>query len=115
MFTAPPPPTLTISPSVGGTSTAGDSFSLTCTVSVVENLIQSPIVTWIGPGVGQTGVKEIGLMVSDAVTILTLSFNPLQTSHGGQYTCRAVLSNNIISNAGVNTSTMSSTDVQVQG
>ena len=60
-------------------------------VSVVENLIQPPSVTWIGPGVGQTDVEEIGPMVSGAVTTLTLSFNSLRTSHGGQYTCRAVL------------------------
>ena len=71
--------------------TAGDPLNLTCTVSVVENLVQPPSVTWTGPGVGQTDVEEIGPMVSGAVTTLTLSFNPLRTSHGGQYTCRAVL------------------------
>ena len=74
-------------------------------VSVVENLIQPPSVTWIGPGVGQTDVEQIGPMVSGAVTTLTLSFNPLRTSHGGQYTCRAVLD---IPTAGVSQLTSSS-------
>ena len=82
---------MTISPGVSTSVTAGDPLSLTCTVSVVENLIQPPSVTWTGPGVEQTDVEEIGPMVSGAVTTLTLSFNPLRTSHGGQYTCRAVL------------------------
>lgn len=61
---------------------------------MVENLNHTPTVRWTGPGVGQSGVEESVSVVSGhsgAETIITLSFNQLQTSHGGLYACRAVL------------------------
>lgn len=70
-------------------------------MSVVGNLSQSPSVIWTGPGVGESGVEVIGPMVSGAMSNLTLSFVPLRTSHGGEYTCRATLD---ISSAEVNNS-----------
>ena len=75
--------------------TAGESYLLTCTTEVVQllGLIRTPDVEWldIDNNVVATGgditVGNPG--TSGTTTTLTLTFNPLHTSHGGEYTCRA--------------------------
>ena len=55
-----------------------------------------PQVEWINPD-GMTVTSGGSVVVEDAVTIgtttvLVATFNPVRTSHGGQYMCQATLS-----------------------
>ena len=72
-----------------GRSVAGDTVTLTCTVDVS---IQ-PIVQWIHPnGTIVTNISGITVSLPERagnITTLTLTFNPLSTSHGGPYTCQS--------------------------
>ena len=47
LSTVPTPPSVTIEAS--GTSIAGETYSLTCSVSLEQVLRQSPVIEWIGP------------------------------------------------------------------
>ena len=84
---------VTIEAETPGTPLAGDSYTLTCTVEVVEGLV--PVVQWLDP-FSNTIVSGGDFTVGDptidgTTTTLTLTFNPLRTSHGGEYTCRATV------------------------
>ena len=71
-----------------GSPTAGEGYTLICTVTVVEDLFSVPEVTWLGPpGTVASGVS--GPERSGSETALTLTFDPLQTSHGEDYICNA--------------------------
>ena len=97
-LTALPAPQVTITPS--GSSTAGSPYNLTCTVMVVNGLVVVPQVMWLKNGVnGDIGqsVSSTSGVVSTNTTTLTLQFNPLYTSHGGQYSCIANVSLPVIS------------------
>ena len=92
-----------------GDSTAGQQYTLTCTVTVVENLVVEPGVEWSG---GRTP-SGVGSVRRDGATFtLTLTFNPLRTSDGGQYTCTASVNVSEISISNLNNKT--SIDVIVQ-
>ena len=77
----------------GTAPSAGESYTLTCIVEVVEGLIVRPDVEWLDPdnnAVATGGDITVGSpQTSNTTTTLTLIFNPLLTSHGGEYTCRA--------------------------
>ena len=78
---------ITISES--GTGIAGDTFNVTCIVDVSVH----PLVQWIYPN-GDTVTNSSGIVVGSPVTVgnitnLTLMFNPLLTSHRGQYICQS--------------------------
>ena len=78
-----------------GNSTAGEVYSLTCDVSLSQNLRQSPVIEWVGPdgnAIYNTTLRDVSLTSSSPSTTLTLLFNPLRTSHRGIYWCRATLS-----------------------
>ena len=72
---------------------AGESFSLTCTVTLAvgDSLIGDPVVQWIGPDGGSINSDTRHLMTNDSTVtyVSTLEFTPVQTSHGGLYTCQA--------------------------
>ena len=75
-----------------GSRTAGDEYELICTVVVVEGLVVQPTVTWIYPT--NDPMNQLNITVGTAQpngvsTTLTLTFNPLRTSHMGRYTCQA--------------------------
>ena len=71
------------------TPTAEDVFTLSCTVTVVEGLVVQPNVEWVD---SESIVEGAGtVMTKGRVFTLDLVFNPLHTSHGGQYTCRATI------------------------
>ena len=77
--------------SESGTGIAGDTFNVTCTVDVSR----PPDVQWMYPN-GTTVTNGSGIVVGSPmrvgnITNLTLTFNPLNTSHGGQYTCHSVV------------------------
>jgi hypothetical protein len=84
--TSPPPVTITIAITSSGTATAGESYSLECTV-IVTGSTDLPMITWLmGPMDNRitSGVVTTGSMS-------TLKFNPLAASHAGTYTCRVTL------------------------
>lgn len=72
-----------------GESTAGENYTLTCTVSVIENLAPhaSVALTWTdrrGDYIQPSYVETSG-----ANTTSTLDFSPLLLSHSGRYICNA--------------------------
>ena len=69
---------------------AGRVVSLTCTVTVVEGLVATPYVEFVNSSGGilehpMIQVRNPG--TQGRVTMLTLLFNPLITSLGGEYVC----------------------------
>lgn len=74
-----------------GDSIAGDSYSLQCSVSVVDYLVVQPNLELVAPN-GSTVASQMN------TTVLTHSFSPLITSDGGEYTCTATIT---IPNAGI--------------
>ena len=77
-----------------GTLAVGDTLELTCSVTVVEHLTLSAelSIEWSGGSVGASGVVESDTRaVNETTSERTLTFSSLNTSHGGQYTCQAVI------------------------
>ena len=75
-----------------GASTAGQTHTLTCTATVVENEVVEPTLEWLDTDKRVVGGNDITVgppITTGTNTTLTLAFNPLHTSHGGRYTCRA--------------------------
>ena len=75
---------------------AGQPYSLTCTVQVVQYLAASPNVTWLAPGGSSLGNGN-GITMREAVengnvTTLRFTVDRLAESHTGNYTCRACIS-----------------------
>eukprot|EP00731_Ephydatia_muelleri_P018726 Em0011g766a len=106
-----PPPVVTTSSY--GSTIAGSVYSLVCMVKVVDGLVVVPDVVWM---------KDGGVLVNGTNTTLTrtvlggnsnlnLTFNPLLTSHGGQYTCVATIS---VPQLSLNVTNSSAAPVSVQ-
>ena len=94
------------------TGTAGEEFQLTCSVSVVEHLIAQPTVQWSGGSVDSgNGVTQSDTTHSGVMSMRTLTFSRLRTSHGAQYTCQANIN---ISSISVMKTGNESRDVMVQ-
>ena len=91
MLSSAPPPRVSISPPVG-TPTAGEPFTLTCSVTLEDggSLTEDLIVQWEAP-VDISMENNIRVITADSTGTRTseLKFTPLRTSHGGQYTCKA--------------------------
>ena len=92
-----------------GAPTAGQSYNITCTV-ILDGTTGFPVIEWLGPNYSlvlnsSIVTVENVVMVNDSAYDRTLVFSSLRTSHGGQYTCRAVLGQ---------ASAMASTEVSVQ-
>ena len=105
-----PAPQVIITPS--GSSTAGSPYTLTCTVMVVNGLVVVPQVMWLKNGTSVVGGNVTSGMVSANTTTLTLQFNPLHTSNGGQYSCIANVSIPVISITSLYNTSISSLTVQ---
>ena len=76
--------------------TDGHDFGLVCTVTMNVDLNADPTLEWVGPD-GTPVLSEHNItvgtpMVDDNVTTLTLNFTPLNSSHGGEYICKATVS-----------------------
>ena len=83
-----------------GASTAGQAHTLTCTATVVENLVVEPTLEWLDTDTNVVGGNSITVgppVTTGTNTTLTLTFNPLLTSHGGRYTCRVSINISAIS------------------
>ena len=95
-----------------GVSTAGEMFSLVCTVETVEGVSPENIfITWIGPnGTIPTGDNiMIGNISNEGwMAMGWLMFSPLLTSNRGQYNCTGG-----ISNVGTNVSNVSSVKINI--
>ncbi len=87
---------ITISYYISSTSSyfRGWAVSLTflyCNCSI-ENLIVNPHIEWMkvgGSTINDQNSTEMSTVESETVSTLNVSFNPLLTSHAGQYQCRA--------------------------
>ena len=101
-----------ITTSASGNSTAGEVYSLTCDVSLSQSLRQSPVIEWVGPDgnvIDNATLTDVSLTSSSPSTTMTLLFNPLRTSHGGTYSCRAILTDTTASTRIVNNSSVTVT------
>ena len=92
LSTALPAPVVSIYPS-SGSPTAGQTYSLTCSVQVVAHLVVEPSVEW---------TRQDGTVLNASSGYsLQLSFNPLMISNISLYTCRAIANiSYVISNTG---------------
>ena len=93
LFLDLPVPEVNISGAI--VSAAGERFELTCTMTVVDHLIANAIrtLTWSGGSVNRgASVKESETTTSGVTSSRTLTFSPLSTSHGAEYTCQAEIS-----------------------
>ena len=71
---------------------SGETYNLTCTVE--SNVPQT--IQWLYSSNNSKVTNSSDITVgtkrtTGSTTTLTLSFNPLHTSHGGQYTCRSMI------------------------
>ena len=92
----------TINITTSGSPVAGQMYTLTCTGTLQGNNLVIPVVTWSNSA--GVVISGNGITVSNG----NLTFNPLHTSHGGQYTCQSTLST-------FNSNVISSTQLNVQG
>ena len=78
-----------------GNATAGELFTLICSITRVMNITGDVILQWIGPDGTQVVSRSplrVGVpLTSGATTSISLQFTTLLTSHGGEYTCRGNL------------------------
>ena len=91
-----------------GNTTAGEMYTLSCTATVVENLVVVPTIQWEYSNrsavEGGSTFTLSDMVTSGNTTTRNLTFSPLQTSHGGEYTCRAIINIPSISISGLNKS-----------
>ena len=70
---------------------------MTCIVTVVEYLTVEPTVQWSGGSVGSgNGVMVGDTTHSGVMSMKTLTFSPLCTSHEGDYICQATVNTTLI-------------------
>ena len=90
-----PRPAITVSVISEGSDTAGDSYVLTCIVmEEIEGLTNMPSLQWLDPSdqVVADGSITVGqIRRTDTTATLVLTFDPVRTSHGGEYTCQGTL------------------------
>ena len=100
-------------PKISGSfvSTAGEGIELSCSVPVVDYLVEFITLSWSGGGVGQSEVVVTNLTSLHSLFWRNIYFSPLKTSHGGQYVCHAVLS---IPTIGLEETWNRNTDLKVQ-
>ena len=98
-----PNPVVMISP-VDTTVTAGDLFTVQCTMTVIPYLAVQPTVELLGPDGSVLATTNMDLMVD-------LTLNPVRTSDAGQYTCRASV---VIASVSVDVSGQSSSTLTVE-
>ena len=83
-----PIPQVTVSGATVGE--AGEQYRLMCTVTTVDHLTPTAIlsISWSGGSVGTSGVNNGDLDMTSGVGS-ALIFDPLKTLHGGNYKCQA--------------------------
>ncbi|XP_011407562.1 PREDICTED: neogenin-like [Amphimedon queenslandica] len=75
-----------------GIAEPGKEYMLNCTVTVVDRLIVSPVITWTKRSANNViGVPPDLMTVSNVMSSLYLNFSSLNTSDAGLYTCEAFI------------------------
>ena len=75
-----------------GLAKPGEQYMLNCTISVVDRLIITPVITWTKRSASNTiSVSPVDMTVSNTMRSLSLNFPSLNTSDAGQYTCEVCL------------------------
>ena len=92
LFLEMPPLELNISTS--GYTEVGQSFNMTCTVRVVEGLVEQPNVTWMKmDDVSMGDLDELNIptmtVIDGPVTNVTIVLDPVLFEHRGVYICMA--------------------------
>jgi len=104
LYTFPLVPEFIPSISVEGTPFAGQQYSLNCNITKIRSgLTNSSTAQWIDsngqPVTSTDGSIRETTTNTDQSTIHTITFSPLRTSHGGQYTCRGSAQSPLLLNA----------------
>ena len=76
-----------------GMPSVGETYTLTCNVSIEPGVSGTARVEWLGPGVDVEGVTVGDTVAGEMVFTKRLTFSPLMYSEDyvGQYTCRATI------------------------
>ena len=96
-FSAVPTPaiTVTVTPDPPQSIPTGGSYILTCSAMTALGLTNMPSLQWLdspsGMPVSGIGITVGSLNQTDTTATLTLTFEPVTPSHGGQYTCLGTL------------------------
>ena len=73
----------------------GSNFTLFCTVRAISGMRLTPSMEWVGPDgtvVTNTGKRTVTeVKTRGTMSTFSLSFDPILTSDGGMYTCRAAI------------------------
>lgn len=72
---------MSISIAENGRNTSGDGFNFTCTIQTISGFSSLAVATWT-PRMGEFRGNS---------NVSVLQFNPLRTSHAGNYSCRGRL------------------------
>jgi hypothetical protein len=79
-----------------GDATAGENYTLSCTITIIDGLVGATVSTDWTDSRGNPAEHD-ATQASPLNTTLTLEFDPLLLSHGGQYFCNASISISAIS------------------
>ena len=79
LFHPVPDNAITATPSDSGSAVVGEPYTLTCTISTLPGLVNTPTATW---------TYHNGSVSQSTPTTSVITFNPLRTLHAGQYICR---------------------------
>ena len=87
-------PFLELNISTSGYTEVGQSFNITCSVRVVEGLVQQPNVTWMKvDDVSMGDLDELKIttitVIDGSVTNVTVILDPVLFEHRGVYICMA--------------------------
>ena len=105
-----PPPAVMVH--YNGTMSIGSFLTISCEVQVVEGLIVQPDIVWTKRAVSNDGGNSIiSVRAVRTNTTLTLTFNKLNTSDAGEYTCTAAVNVSVINLSVTNSSKL---DVRLQ-
>ena len=85
LFSVPSAPAVMIMSA--GESIAGVNHSLTCSVTLEQNLRAPLLIQWTAPNGSIIQDETLVDVTVSSSSNLSLTFNPLHTSHGGQYSC----------------------------
>ena len=88
-------PPLELNISTSGYTEVGQSFNMTCTVRVVEGLVEQPNVTWMKmDDVSMGDLDDLNIttitVIDGSVTNVTVILDPVLFEHRGVYICIAV-------------------------
>ena len=74
---------IAVSLTTSGTNTAGEAYSLECSVNVTGSTLNQSTITWLD---AVNNPVPSG-MITTTDNMSTLTFNPLTATHRGTYTC----------------------------